>query len=301
MIENRIKRKEKRIMCLFFLLSISISAQTKGVVKDSISGKPIPYVNIWVDNENIGTTSEENGTFTINTSDKSKNVILSVIGYETKKIAISDSENIILKPIVYQLEDVVISKLKNTKELEIDDSKKRFYLPEPQEIPWIFARKFQIIENNEELKYVKEITFFTKSEVDNGIFRARIYEVNDDGLPGIDLIADEIIVTTKKGEHKSKVNISKYKLQIPKEGIIVAFESLIVDQNKYYQQVISLKPKKKFKILNYAPHIMYFYNNSIEHYNFRLGKWIHVTKDYYEKYNGLYKTPVPAINITLTN
>jgi hypothetical protein len=26
-----------------------------------MSNKPIPYVNIWVENENIGTTSEENG------------------------------------------------------------------------------------------------------------------------------------------------------------------------------------------------------------------------------------------------
>jgi hypothetical protein len=46
---------------------------------------------------------------------------------------------------------------------------------------------------------------------------------------------------------------------------------------------------------------MYFYNNSIEHYNFRLGEWLHFTIEYYEKYNGVYKVPVPAINITVTN
>jgi hypothetical protein len=36
-------------------------SQIKGIVLDE-SNKPIPYVNIW-ENENIGTTSEENGSF----------------------------------------------------------------------------------------------------------------------------------------------------------------------------------------------------------------------------------------------
>ena len=54
----------KQILFLL-LISFSLSAQIKGVVKDSISGKPIAYVNIWVENENIGTTSEENGSFSL--------------------------------------------------------------------------------------------------------------------------------------------------------------------------------------------------------------------------------------------
>ncbi|WP_052201452.1 carboxypeptidase-like regulatory domain-containing protein [Flavobacterium psychrophilum] len=69
---------------LLFLVSFSITAQIKGVVKDSISGKPIPYVNIWVQNENIGTTSEENGEFTISSTDKNKNLIFSALGFEKK-------------------------------------------------------------------------------------------------------------------------------------------------------------------------------------------------------------------------
>lgn len=54
----------KQIGALILLfLSISALAQQKGIVKDSISKQPIPYVNISVENENIGTTSEENGAF----------------------------------------------------------------------------------------------------------------------------------------------------------------------------------------------------------------------------------------------
>ena len=60
--------QEKRLWLLLLLINFYVSAQTKGVVVDE-SGKPIPYVNIWVENENIGTTSEENGEFSINVSD----------------------------------------------------------------------------------------------------------------------------------------------------------------------------------------------------------------------------------------
>jgi hypothetical protein len=42
----------------FFFITFPLSAQIRGVVKDSISGEPIPYVNIWVDGETIGTISE---------------------------------------------------------------------------------------------------------------------------------------------------------------------------------------------------------------------------------------------------
>ncbi len=55
--------KEKIVFAVLFVTSICSSSQIKGVVKDSISGEPIPFVNIWVENETIGTTSEADGTF----------------------------------------------------------------------------------------------------------------------------------------------------------------------------------------------------------------------------------------------
>lgn len=288
----------KLTITLLFLITCSLSAQIKGIVVDE-NDKPISYVNIWVEGENIGTTSEVDGSFNLDSINKEKNLIFSVIGY--KKAITPFKEKIVLEKEIYKLDEVLISSLKQTKELEIGNSKKRFFLPEPQTTPWFFARKFQVDENNQEVKYVKEIVFFTKSEVDKGLFRARIYEVKEDSLPGEDLITDEIIVKTKKGEHKTIVDISKYKIQIPKEGIIVAFESLLVDQNKYYQQVVSLKPKKKLNILNYSPHIMYFYDDTVESYNCRSGRWLHFTQNYYKKYKGVYTVPIPAINLILTN
>ena len=52
-----------KYIIFIYLISFSLSAQIRGVVKDSISGEPIPYVNIWVENETVGSTSEADGTF----------------------------------------------------------------------------------------------------------------------------------------------------------------------------------------------------------------------------------------------
>lgn len=281
---------------LFILIfSCSLSAQILGVVKDSITGEPISYVNIWVENENIGTTSETNGSFSLDIQEE-KVLVFSTLGYESKKLS-SKNEIILLKPKVFELNEVEVKFSKQNKEIEIGDTKKVFYLPEPQSIPWIFARRFYLDENNLEVKYVKEIIYFTNSEVQNGIFRARVYNVKNDGMPGEDLILDELIVEAKKGKHQTKVDISKYNIQIPKEGIIVSFECLIVEQNKFLQKASTIKSKEKFTIVNYSPHIMYFHNDYFENYNFRSGKWLYFSKEYNEK----YRNPVPAINLTLTN
>ena len=58
--------------------------------------KPISYVNIWVENENNSTTSEENGEFSINCL-PNKNLIFSALGYEKKTVKVADAEKVILK------------------------------------------------------------------------------------------------------------------------------------------------------------------------------------------------------------
>ena len=111
---------QKRLFLALILVGFSLSAQIKGVVKDSLTGKPIPYVNIWVENENIGSTSEENGTFFINTTTNGKKLIFSTLGYEKKIIKASQVAEVYLKPTSYTLDEVVISKSIGSKTVEIE-------------------------------------------------------------------------------------------------------------------------------------------------------------------------------------
>jgi len=292
---------KKRLFWVVLLISQFAFSQIHGIVKDSISGQLIPYVNIWVENENIGTTSEENGTFKINSSDKSGNLIFSAIGFETKKIAVSETNNVIPKPIVYQLKNVVISKLKNTKEVEIGNSKKRFYLPEPQTTPWILARKINIDVANSDAKYLKTLIYYTKSELDSAKFRVRVFSVSQKDMPEVDLLSKEIIVQVKKGKHKTEVDMSSYKIIVPEEGIIVGFESLFIEENKYIEKIDIPKSNKILKNDNYDPHIFYQYINSESSYTFGKGKWIkqqmYKNQQWHKDKTGI----APVINAILTN
>ena len=97
--------QEKKLWFILLLMNFYVSAQTKGVVVDE-SGKPIPYVNIWVENENIGTTSEENGEFSINVSDN-KYLIFSAIGYETQRKISNVLDKIVLTSNAIELNEVI--------------------------------------------------------------------------------------------------------------------------------------------------------------------------------------------------
>jgi len=105
-----------KFLVLFFI-SFSLSAQIRGVVKDSISGEPIPYVNIWVENETIGTTSEVNGRFSLDIKEE-KVLVFSALGYETKKSS-SKNEIILLKPKVFELDEIIVEQPKFKKEIEV--------------------------------------------------------------------------------------------------------------------------------------------------------------------------------------
>ena len=288
----------KRIV-LFFLFSISLSAQTKGVIVDE-NNQPISNVNIWVENENIGTTSEENGLFTLNTIND-KTLIFSALGFETQKIKAHDAEKVVMKVVIFKINEVVISKPKNTKEIEVGNSKDRFYLPESQTVPWIFVKKINLDPKNTEAKYVKNLIFHTKSEVENAVFRVRIFNLDKNDFPGEDLVSQEIIVKVKKGRHKTVVDMLSYKLLVPEQGIFFGFESLLTDGNKYRQEAVIFNTNKNIVIDNYAPHILYYRSKIENSYTFRAGIW---TKQRFSMYQDTPKQNTvlaPAINVTLTN
>lgn len=56
------------------------------MIIDSKTKEKIPYVNIWVENENIGTTSNEKGEFELKINN-TKIILFSAIGFETRKIS----------------------------------------------------------------------------------------------------------------------------------------------------------------------------------------------------------------------
>ncbi len=283
---------------LFLLISFSLSAQIKGVVVDE-NNIPIPYVNIWIENENIGSTSEDDGSFKIDLKDENKNLVFSAIGY--KKEVSKFKEKIVLEKQIYKLEDVVIQTSKQTKEIEIGDSKKIHHTQLSGDKPWIYGKLFSYEANYSETSFLKSIIFFTNSRKEEAKIKIRIYEVKD-SIPTDDILYEDLIVTVKKGMRKNKIDVSKYKIMFPKNGLIVGLEWLIIDYNKYYFDYKDGKSEKS--LVNYAPDLVINYSDIENSYRFSGGKWKKNKLIFFKTKNKNpwdNKVMVPAINLVLTN
>lgn len=105
------------IFSLKVCAAFSQNTQIEGVVTDSISGEKLAYVSILLEGTTIGTTTNLDGKFTLNTSSKSKLLRVSYLGYEEKRININtgkkNSFNIALSPSSVNLKEVVIKAKKD--------------------------------------------------------------------------------------------------------------------------------------------------------------------------------------------
>lgn len=295
---------EKRFFLALILITCSISAQIKGVVQDSLTGKPIPYVNIWVENENIGTTSEENGTFFINTTANGKKLIFSTVGYEKKIINASAASEVNLKQAAYLLNEVVISKSIGTKETEIGNLKgKSSYSYGCGVKPWIVANYYPSTDQTEKHPFLKLIQFRTKSDINKAKLILHCYQVNKDGTPGNDLLSENCIVEVNKGTTINTINIEKYGLKFPENGIFIAIEWMIIEENKYFHSYYLEGSKEKHKGISYEPKLCTFFSETGIIWKFSSGQWkkSNVIGDLpnLKKYQSTYANL--AVTLTLTN
>lgn len=288
----------KVIFFLFFALSLS--AQTKGIVKDSITGQPIPYVSVWVENETIGTTAEENGEFTINTNDRNKNLVFSVLGYNRKVCKLSEAQSVLLSPSAYELVEVMIFNKKEKKQVEIGKTKSVI-----QEAfdngPRMDAKFFPYHPDYKKTKWIKKVTILTDSKVEEATIKLHLYAVDEKGYPGKELLSKDFIVTLQKGIFKHKIDISEFNLQMPQQGIFVAFEKLIIEKNKLEKTITDYNSNTTRKQITYSPLVLY---NSVEKdylFSFSGGRWIKLTKEELNAYSTTRSVYEPNINLILTD
>ena len=245
---------DKRLIWFLLIFSQFTFSQIQGKVVDS-SGNLVPYVNIWVENEHIGTTSEADGTFKIQAA-SDKTLVFSAVGFETLKSKITDNGNVVLQTVAYQLDEVLVSKRRNSlKDNQIYIGKNSKYSKSYygcSSLPWIVVNYFPNTEKVKEHPFLKEVTFSTMSQV-KAKFNLRIFEVNSEGSPGLPLIEENIIVTIDKGRINSVFNLEKFKITMPENGIFIGVEWLIVDENKYvksYSEEEILAIRNQFKNLD---------------------------------------------------
>jgi hypothetical protein len=295
----------KKILAIIILLVSNLCfSQLKSIIIDSKTKEKIPYVNIWIENENIGTTSNEKGEFELEI-DSTKNILFSAIGFETKKISSDSIKNILeLRPITTELDEIIISSKKLTQELIVGKFKKlkinHYYKNGIK--PWIIARFFNYKEKYDKTPFLKKIRLLTKSDVKNSKFNIRLYALNENGEPKNYIYDKNIIGIAKKGKKITEIDISKLNIEFPENGFFIAIEWLIIEENKHEYKYTMQGSKKKLEGISYEPAIGTIPTETSENsWVFNQGKWKKTSKTTgtSKEYEGKYM--LTAIELTLTN
>lgn len=116
---NNSNRLDSIYNCKIILISLLLFFSFQCVLSQtSISGKiidtnnnPIPFSHIRIENTNRGTISNNSGVFklALNNGDNNRRLIISSIGFKTKKVKLSDEvQTIILSKDITQLKEVVV-------------------------------------------------------------------------------------------------------------------------------------------------------------------------------------------------
>lgn len=110
--------KFKFLLFVFLILSSLTNAQIKGKVTNN-NGEPLPFVNIYIENSYIGTTSNNEGNYELNIS-KTDNytVVFQFLGFKTIKENINAESfpftlNVSLEEEIVSLNEVVVNAKEN--------------------------------------------------------------------------------------------------------------------------------------------------------------------------------------------
>lgn len=286
-----------KYILIFLLFTTSLSAQVKGQVVDA-NNQPIPYVNVFVQNETIGTSTNEDGSFFLPINQE-KQLIFTALGYEKKIIKSSEASLVKLIATSYQLNEVVVLNKKETKTVEVGQTKNTI-AQAFENGPKLDARFFPYDAKVKKNRYLKKVSIFTESNIDDAIVKIHFYELDVNGLPGQELLDKDVIVHIKKGSRRSYFDVSSRNIVFPKTGLFVAVERLLIDKNKFTKTVTALDSDKTKTQITYYP--LLFYNLIERDFTFTYygGLW---HKEFKKSNDTSIKTRVfePAINLILTN
>ena len=290
------------IFILFVLITQLCLAQIGGKVIDSLTGVAIPYVNIWIENEELGVTSNEEGKFYFKNLDSNKVVIFSAIGYRSKKIELFNTGNVVkLSPIAYKLQEVLIQPMKQTKELIIGEKLKKSMkldiLFGCGGIPWISARYFKYETHYSEYGFLKKIKLITDNNLKKAKLNIRLYKAGEDGGPGDYLYDENIYVFAKVARRVAEVDLTDYNIKFPREGLFVAVEWLIIEENRHEFTARIYDTNKFIDDVSYEPSVGVVQKETNNSWLFSGGKWsqYHSVLEDKGKFNHI------AIELTLSN
>ncbi|WP_241468947.1 carboxypeptidase-like regulatory domain-containing protein [Flavobacterium psychrophilum] len=206
-----------------------------------------------------------------------------------------------LKPMLYQLDEVMISEDRlETKTLEIGNTDNQIYQSFDNG-PRIDTKFFPYRLAYKKTKFIQKIAIETDSRIEEATIKIHFYTVDEKGYPSEEMLHKDFIVSVKKGTKKSLFDVSKFNLTMPKKGLFVGFEKLIIEKNKLEKTIIDSKTNKTQIQKTYFPFVMYNFVERAFLYTFSGGKWNRQTKHNDSDSPNKIMVYEPAINLIITN
>lgn len=218
------------VFALIIIPSLSFSQiNIKGVVCNS-KGAPLSFTNIVSVKKQNGTTTDEKGIFQLDNLDKNDTLKISNIAYYSKLVSVETLEKndtIFLNENTKTLDEVIITNFGNFKtEQDLGflnfKTNASFDLKPGGQIALFIENKM------ERIGWIKEVSFKAKTQgkCKCGI-RVRLIQPDSSGRnPDLDLLNDNIIVNSNDLKRTNRINLSDYKILMPKNGVFVVLEWL---------------------------------------------------------------------------
>lgn len=236
----------------------------RGVIRNRKSNLPLPYVNIGILNKDVGTTTNSKGEFELSLleSNTSDTLRVSMVGYEPVVIYLKDVFekqklvlNIRLREQTGELKEIVVTDKKLTTRVLGNKTDSKF-----------FGGKFASGDLGSEIvikirikdtpTYLDTFSFnISYNEGDTATFRVNLYEI-EGGLPGKNILADNIIVKINGETGKINIDLSKYNTTVTDDFFIglewvegksnsgIVFSSGFVNKGTYYRKASQGRWKK---------------------------------------------------------
>jgi hypothetical protein len=226
---------------VFLSLFLMLFSFTRGQIQVNVlsedSNLPISYATIWLSNK-VYATTDSLGVFYVNESNLNSTFKVEATGFNTLYEAkVIKNNTIFLKEKLITLEEVTVN-LKRKKVIKETLGKLKsgnvgIVATKDKEISRI-GKFFQ--DNSKSNLIIDKFRFKAFSSENNRIVSVLLYSVSEDGVPNEIINNETIICKLKKGSHTSEVDLSKFNIEFPENGIFVMVNYLFLDQNKKFSE-----------------------------------------------------------------
>lgn len=238
--------KEQRLLFLLLLTKISLSAQVKGVVLDSISGKPIAYVGVFTSKPEFNFSTDKKGKFKAENLAKQDTLWFFTTGYEEQIITFENlGEKILLKPIINKEEKQNID-LYNQKKQWIDFQNNNNSLKNTSSSSTNLKAYFIDGIHSSDKKIILVNLSFTVVNLTQktNVLKTRFFKADSLQKVGQEILTKPIIIKVEASEKREFNNVYHFKalkeidlldneIEIPKEGFFIAIESINIEENQF--------------------------------------------------------------------